>query len=145
MKKQTIMMLIVSVFTSGLVSIIFQKSIPPNSSLWAQTPGVKAMLLVDGPDCPPGFEDVTATYDNRYIMIRSDVNGAPTMGGGDGAGNTSPNGGHSHSTSLGRACDGGDHAGCGNVGVSYQGDHIHTISAHIHSYVGLRMCRWVIN
>lgn len=77
MRKQTVLMLLVSIITSGAVSLFVQK---PNfiTALWAAT-GTKAVVFVIGADCPPGMQTASAAgfpemQNNRFPLLVADTN-----------------------------------------------------------------------
>lgn len=138
MRKQMFIYVLTSIITSATVTFIFQnsRSIGP---LWAQI-STKAIVLSDSTSCPPGFSDITAAYNGRNLMARSDVTGTPITGGGDGSGTTSwvDNG-----PWKGSDINWGSTPWAGGPNPIHP--HNHSTPAHTHSFVGFRLCQWTVN
>lgn len=125
----------------------------PEGELRAMFEG--ALLLYQGP-CPAGSEDLTSLLDGRYVQVDDEVEDRLIRRDGDGSHMHAEEGAHSHNvTGMTDRLGGGERYGSNDRNAAHKDNrvkisgtahsegsvHNHGGGDHIHSSVGVRLCK----
>lgn len=157
MRKQFIFMFMASMVGGAIATVVMQQKNP--FAVWAAS-GTRAIVLSRDAVCPPGFSNITAAENGRYLLADNSVVGTVSQGGGTPPGAT-PGGHqlleaempqHAHNYTDPYISSAPQRPGGGGLGIKeYPDGNAGTTTskggnqAHNHPYSGFRLCEWTVN